>query len=520
MANCQLFHIQWQQCLGGSDYDLPGDMVPYKNGYLIVGGSESDDGDITIHYGTEDGWVIMTDSVGNLIWEKSYGGSFGDGFSKVLQTDDGNFYLAGGTWSSDGTIGIDPYPDSEDFWVLKIDTVGNIIWEKLLGGNGTDLILDAVKTSDGGIISVGWTSSDDGDVSQYFGGWDTWIVKLDSTGEIEWDKTIGSSNGFEFGWSIIQTSDGGYLVGIAANPLNEGNITCTPHSNNAEGILFKLDESGNEVWQQCYGGWNHDGITRLIELPDGYLFSGYTSSSDGDLIEAGYHNGGDDIWIGKVDLIGNSIWHKCYGGTGNESLMELLITEANNIIGFGITNSHDCDVIGNHSGGTTWYDIWAFEIDPDGEIEWQQCFGGIADETLNHRGVVKKSDHKFVIAGSTTWSPSFDVNCDCYNNGYPDYWMVEISDTTVNLMENTKSDDIEIYPNPASTVINVSLPEMNKLKKAYLQLTDIMGNPLITSVTEDSSFQLDVSSLKSGIYLLKISNNQTLITKKLFINGK
>lgn len=513
----QIFSLQWQQCFGGSDQDLTSDILLYNTGYIIVGGTYSSDGDISIHYGGEDGWIIMTDSVGNLIWEKSYGGSLGDGFSRILRTNDGNFYLVGGTWSSDGTIGIDPYLDSEDYWIMKIDTLGNILWEKLIGGNGTDLIWDAVKTSDGGLISVGWTTSEDGDVSQYFGGWDTWVVKLDSTGEIEWDKTIGTTNGFEYGYAIIQTSDGGYLVGIAANPLGEGNVTCIPHSYNAEGILFKLDANGNEIWQQCYGGWNHDGITLLLELPDGYIFSGYTSSVDGDLTGAGYHFGGDDIWIAKTDFTGNSIWHKCYGGSGADYLHNFFPTEDSGFIVIGNTNSHNGDVVGNHSGGYTWKDIWVFKINSTGEMEWQQCFGGIANETLENRGVVKKSDYNFVIAGSTTWSPSFDVDCDCQNNTYPDYWLFEILDTTVTVTEIPEYDDIEVYPNPANSILNISLPESYNFDKANLNLTDITGKTILTFDIAEHSFPLDVSHLNSGIYFLRISNNEILKTLKVLI---
>jgi hypothetical protein len=109
------------------------EILSYKNGYIRAGNTSSSDGDISTPYGYEDGWVTMIDSSANIIWEKSYGGSLGDGFSRILKTIDGNFYLVGGTWSSDGTIGIDPYPDSEEYWIMKIDTMTNILWEKLIG---------------------------------------------------------------------------------------------------------------------------------------------------------------------------------------------------------------------------------------------------------------------------------------------------------------------------------------------------------------------------------------------------
>jgi hypothetical protein len=520
LATCQIFSPQWQKCFGGSSDDLPYDMLIHINKYLIVGGTESDDGDISIHYGGEDGWVIMTDSVGNNIWERTYGGSLGDGFVGVHEADGGNFYLTGGTWSSDGTIGIDPYPDSEEYWIIKIDSIGNILWEKLIGGSGLDLMWESVNTSDGGIVVVGWTSSEDGDVSQYFGGYDTWVVKLNGAGEIEWDKTIGTINGFEFGQAIIQTSDGGYLVGISANPSGEGNVTCVPHSYNAEGILVKLDQNGNEVWQQCYGGSNHDGITLLFEQQDGYIFSGYTSSVDGDLTGAGYH-GEDDVWMAKIDFDGNSIWHKCFGGSRGETIEQIFQSDNGNCKGFGITSSHDGDVIGNHSNGIYWYDIWVIDFNPLGEIERQQCFGGAVNETLEHRGVAKKSENNFIIAGTASWSPSFDVNCDCYNNVYPDFWVFEILDTTVNINEHVKSSEFELYPNPASEFIHIKFMEngLNLFSDGIIELYNIYGEKVdeIKMVKIVDCYDYNISELIQGLYFIVIKDKQQTIFKGKFL---
>ncbi len=510
----QIFSIPWQACYGGSKADDFYDLAKTNNGYILVGASQSSDGDLTVHYGGDDAWVIVTDSIGNLLWQKSYGGSLGDVFQRVLPTTDGNFYLVGSTKSSDGTIDYDPYPTSGDYWVVKIDSLGSVLWQKLFGGNGLDQFWDASLTTDGGIVAVGWTDSDDGDVSQYYGGWDTWVIKLDSTGEKQWDFTIGTSIGFEYGQAIIQTSDGGYLVGISANPEGDGNVTCIPHSYNAEGILFKLDSDGNEEWQQCYGGSNHDGITLLTELPDGYMFGGYTASFDGDLTGCGNH-GGTDMWIGKTDFGGNSLWQKCYGGSKGDFLNNFFC-EADGIFISGHTISDDYDVQGNHSF-TGYNDLWIIKINDSGDMEWQQCIGGKMDEYTRNKGAVKISDHEFVLAGITTYSPSFDVDCDCQNNGYPDYWLLDIRDSTVGTPELLKEADIKIYPNPANTILNVSLPGNFNPEKTKLDLMDITGRTILTLKPKSNDSHLDISNLNRGIYLLKISNNQSAFTEKVMI---
>lgn len=513
---CQYFSIEWQACYGGTDLDLPDDILSFNTNYVIVGGTESDDGDVTINYGAEDGWVIMTDSVGTLKWGKSYGGSKGDEITKALETDDGNIFLIGETWSSDGTIDFNPFPNSENCWLMKIDTNGNLLWQKLFGGSGNELILDAANTSDGGIVFIGWTQSDDGDVSEYFGGWDTWIVKLDGLGQIEWDKTIGTTLGQEFGHSIIQTIDGGYLVGITANPIGEGNVTCVPHSSNPEGILFKLDPAGNEIWQNCYGGTNDDGIYIVRELPDGFLFGGCTWSNDGDLTGAGYHWDQADIWMAKIDFNGKSIWHKCFGGTRDERPHEIFLTEDNGFMIIGKTNSNDCDVNGNHSNGTFWHDIWVFKLTNIGVLEYQQCIGGIADEDLSFWAATQKGQYEYTIIGMTSWSPSFDVNCDCYNT-FPDYWLLNILDTNVEIEEILKLDKIKIYPNPTYGSINILFPDSFSLKESSLLLMDIYKRIIFTVPCSDHQMMLDGSGLKPGIYFIRISSQSASIIRKLII---
>ena len=127
----QPLQIIWQNCYGGSGSDWAYDLLEVDNGYFIAGTTNSPNGNTNYH-GADDGWLVKIDSVGSLIWEKCYGGTKGDGIMRILNSQDENYFLVGVAYSSDGSISNDPYPDSHDYWVIKIDENGDILWDKLL----------------------------------------------------------------------------------------------------------------------------------------------------------------------------------------------------------------------------------------------------------------------------------------------------------------------------------------------------------------------------------------------------
>ncbi|MCF8230316.1 MAG: hypothetical protein K9J24_15325, partial [Bacteroidales bacterium] len=309
----QEFEITWQNCFGGKYHDYATDIIATCGGYLLIGTTNSTDGDISFNHGADDLWLIKIDTIGNLIWEKCLGGSKGDIGQRILATSDGNYFVLATAYSSDGTISNDPYPNSIDFWIIKINSEGEIIWDKIVGSSKLNYLSSGIATNDGGVIAIGWSSTNDGDMTEWYGYYDMWMIKLDSTGSVVWDFTLGGSD-FDIGYDIIQTSDGGFLVAGSAIVEPGGNLECNMHDQ-ADAVLVKLDSARNIEWQRCYGGSDYDGATRVGEVNDGYLFSGYTSSFDGDV--SGFH-GDIDIWVVKVDYIGNIIWQKCLGGSGNE----------------------------------------------------------------------------------------------------------------------------------------------------------------------------------------------------------
>ena len=197
ISPAQVWQIDWQQCYGGSENDFATDIIQINDGYFVVGATSSTDGDVSNNDGGGEGWLIRIDSISNLIWEKTYGGTDGERFVRIYESLTGDYYLIGASGSSDGDISYNPYPNSINFWIVKIDSSGIIIWDRIVGGNGGDHIVNAIHTNDDGIIAIGYSNSDDGDISIHYGQYDMWMIKLNSEGETEWDFTIGTP-----GWII------------------------------------------------------------------------------------------------------------------------------------------------------------------------------------------------------------------------------------------------------------------------------------------------------------------------------
>ena len=511
MLHSQDYQITWQQCFGGSMLDGAYDIIAIENGYLIAGGTGSNDGDITFSYGNGDGWLIRTDGNGNLIWEKTYGGSDTEGFSRIIPTYYNNFYLLGLSFSSDGDISNDPYPDSPDYWIVKIDSSGNIIWDKIVGGNMGEVLFTGDATLDGGVVAIGQTSSNDGDISVSYGGNDTWVVKLSNQGELEWDYTIGT-DWFDTGQAIIQTSDGGYLMESSSIILEGGigNISCIPHSYGwVEGVIFKLDSNLNIQWQRCYGGSDHDGISGVIEISDGYVLTGSTSSYDGDI--SGYNGGISDFWVVRIDFNGNIIWQNPLGGSRGEAGCNIIINDNGDFCAIGSTQSNDGDVSGNHSMSEYDHDIWLASLNSDGELISQKCFGGTGDETVEF-GVVKKSDNNFVIAGQTDYGPSYYVGCTPHGgNGVDkDYWVFEIQDTLTSVLAYTDfTDKVKVYPNPAGEYVCFEIAGGGQVEMPEVKIFNSQGMPVKGLVLYKTEGKIiwDVRGVAKGVYFYQITSN-------------
>ena len=503
--------IDWQQSYGSMARDIAYDIAKTEGGYLVAGAANAGGGQVTC---TEDGalWLLKIDNLGNLIWQKCYEHA---GVLRIVKAiGSPYYYMIGGTIS-------EPYPDTYNLWIAKIDSLGSIIWERTLGNTigilGGDQYGEA--TADGGVIATAQIDSQGGDITTWYGWYDGWVIKLDSLGNTEWDFTIGSSTNIEYISCIIQTSDNGYLAGLYGTPqgAGTGNVDCTTQSTYIpDAIVFKMDSSSNPEWHQCYGGSGNDAVASLLEVDNGYMIAAGGGSSDGDLTGSGWH-GSHDVWLVRIGLSGNIIWQKCYGGSNNDYPKRIFQTSDGGFMVFANTHSFDGDVVGNPSNSPENPSIWIFEVDSVGELLWQQCIGGHGDESVY--GVVKQSDYKYAVAGEMNFSPSGDVNCSNFVYGsQQNYWVFGISDTTVNVVENfQESIDIKVYPNPANSVLNIDFTNDYNIHNTIIEIVDINGRTILKSKPVSGSTQFNIKLLNNGLYLVKIQNDKNLITRKIII---
>jgi len=363
--------------------------------------------------------VSSCDINGQLDWVKTFGGSSEDNILSVAEATDGSYVLAGYTQSIDGDI-TDKTATDTDFWVLKLSTEGQVIWSKTYGGSGDDRAEKIINTNDGGYAIVGYNRSTDQDVTVNEGLQDYWVVKIDASGTIQWQKSFGFA-GIDRAFSVIQTQDGGYFVtGFLDVTASEGqgndNKTTTAKHGVGEFWGIKLDASGETEWRRFFGGTNNDRSFDVAETQDGgFLMIGSSESTDFDSVES---RGSYDFWVVKLDAQGNKLWQKPYGGSEIDIAYAIAASGDGKYMIIGDSRSVDGDV--SSAKGNA--DMWVIQIDGTGKLLWQKALGGTAFDT--GRGIRKMKDCGFVITGN---SRSNDIDLK-QNNGQSDAWTIIVND--------------------------------------------------------------------------------------------
>ncbi|MDP5081102.1 MAG: hypothetical protein NWP87_00490 [Winogradskyella sp.] len=213
--------IEWSKYFGGNFTDTPEAIIQTEdNGFIIAGRSDSDDTDISSNIGSYDFWILRISATGHLIWEKSFGGDQIDEARTIVSAGDGNYIIAGDTRSNNNDIASNI--GGADLWLIKISPNGNLLWEKTIGGTNFDVARAIVKTQDNGFILAGSSRSNDVDVSENKGQNDAWALKVDSNGNLQWETTIGGSN-IDFGYSIAELNNGSIIL-VGDSTSSDGDI--------------------------------------------------------------------------------------------------------------------------------------------------------------------------------------------------------------------------------------------------------------------------------------------------------
>jgi hypothetical protein len=338
--------IQWQKSLGGTSKEVANSVCVSSNGdYVIAGYTESTDGDVTNYLGgVSDTWVVCLDSAGNLRWQKTLGGPGEDGAQEIQQTSDKGFVIASWSSSPHDTVTNHDF----DYYIAKLDSAGTTHWEKYYGGSGDDTPYSICQTTDGKYIVSGYSESNDLDVTGHHGSIaarDCWIIKLDSAGNLQWEKSFGGTNE-EAASCIRETIDGDYIF-TGWSSSTGGDVSGNHGSFDIWTV--RIDTAANIIWQQCYGGSNVEQAYGLVQTPDkGFAISGVAYSTNGQV--TGNHGGPNDYWLVKTDSAGNLTWEMCMGGSNWEASSSLCTVTGGGYALTGITASSNGDVSGFHGG--------------------------------------------------------------------------------------------------------------------------------------------------------------------------
>ncbi|QOD59851.1 hypothetical protein H9I45_10875 [Polaribacter haliotis] len=402
--------------LGGSKNDVANAIAKTTDGgYIIAGYTQSNNSDISTKTDESfDFWVLKFSADNSLEWKKNFGGSEDDRAADIIQTKDGNFAILGYTRSSDGNVTSNA--GFQDFWLLKITSTGNLLWQKTYGFSGADYGTSLLETNDNGFLITGVldvsASGGQGNAkssgSKHAGG-DYWVIKTDNSGTLEWSKYYGGSF-TDAPLGVVKTADNGYIL-AGSSDSNDFNIK--NNKGTYDFWVIKISETGDLLWEKSFGGSEIDEARAITATNDGnFIVVGDTRSSDKDVAK---NNGAADVWIVKIAPNGEIIWEKTIGGTSFDVARSVSKTQDNGFIVAGSSRSLDNGFSNNGQN-----DALVLKVDKNGKLLWQKTIGGSEIDFLYD---VVELDNKSIIAVGESSSADFNIS---ENKGFTDVLIIQI----------------------------------------------------------------------------------------------
>ncbi len=467
--------VKFEKVYGGTGYDYGYSVLQsYDHGYVIAGSTTS------YGIGNSDAYVIKTDSLGNSLWQKTFGGINIDQAYSIKETAiDSGFVVAGFT-NSFGHGGYDIY-------VIKTNKTGDTLWTKTYGGSDWDFGYSIEPTTDGGYIIAGGT------YSFGKGNEDMYIVKTDSTGDTLWTKTYGGINDDE-AKSIKQTNDGGYIL---------TGITKSFGDVNGDIYVIKTNSMGDTLWTKTYGSNGNDESNQIIETSGGgYMLAGYTENTS---------TNNNEAFILKTNINGDTIFTKKFGSPNDAKAYSVYQTSDGNYVWTGKLK------FGND------YRIYLYKIDYLGNWIFSYTIGTFG---LNEgRYIEETTDKGLIVVGNSTQ----------FNNGLEDIYLFKAdsngvsSGIVINLATNILSysknslSNLSVYPNPVneSAIIKIKFP--NESNDSYIiHIMDAMGREIKTyNSTKHNSSEKEIliegKEFSNGIYFIQLVNETITLTEKFIV---
>jgi uncharacterized delta-60 repeat protein len=396
-----LAQTSWWRTYGGTDVDEGWSVQQTTGGGYIIAGSTWSFGIVN-----HDVYLIKTNAAGDTQWTRTYGGTYKEEGWSVQQTSDSGFIVAGLTYPFGGGY--------TDVYLIKTNASGETQWTRTYGGTDDDWGRSVQQTSDGGYIIAGFTYPFGA------GSHDVYLIKTNASGDTQWTRTYGGTYlKKEEGWSVQQTSDGGYIIAGWTESFGAGMYDV---------YLIKTNASGDTLWTRTYGDTSMDAGRSVQQTSDGgYVITGWTHS---------FGAGGFDVYLIKTNSTGDTLWTRTYGGTNDDE-------------GYSVQQASDGGYIiaGNtHSFGAGGYDVYLIKTNSTGDTLWTRTYGGTNDD--EGYSVQQASDGGYIIAGNTY---SFGAGeCDVYLIKTDANGNVAVEEPTIPLLKNSRT-ALRVQPNPFSS---------------------------------------------------------------------
>lgn len=455
-----------------------------------------------------------------------FGGNGYDAGYDVKQTLDNGYIITGST-SSFGQ-------GNTDLYLLKLDSMGNRKFEKSFGNYNNEIGKSVLQLIDSSYVTVGYTNSTG------VGGYDIFLLKTDKNGNLLWQKTIGGSD-WDFAYSLQTTFDGGFVIAGTTYSYGHGN---------ADGYVVKTDGNGNVVWTKTYGGQYDDEFKSIVQTSDGgFALTGYTKSYND--VDSG------DVWVFKLDIMGDSVWCKFFGGSREDFANEIIVHPSGELYAVGGTKSFGTNL--------NYYNAYAIRLMGNGNFMNDRIDNTSSTDQIFNSMVVSKRSNFYVNTISSCTLPGYEkhlkvlemdyglnytnaiglgsiMDDECYklistyDKGYAcvgftqgngavlnDGYFVKMdsllnygnfSTVSVNDIEEQAA-YINVFPNPANRILTVSSKQA--LKDRPVKLIDVIGREIELKdkllYESENQLTIDIEAVPSGIYNLLIEGK----TEKLII---
>jgi hypothetical protein len=511
---------QWDKRYGGLSTDPLTSILNVEDGYIIGGASYSSAGGDKSqnNWGTgSDFWVVKIDSNGMKVWDKRYGNS--DGISTLYtmgKCADGSYLLAGSAGPSNDGDKTQTGWGFRDFWLIKIDPNGNKLWDKRFGGFDDDYVSSCVELNNSDILLTGRIESGmGGDISTqgFVNGItsDLWVLKLDSSGNIIWEKRFGG-NAQETKPQIIALNDTSYILCASSSSTISGDRTA-PLKGSTDVWVLGLDAGGNKMWDKSYGNSIAAKSQEMKKINDStFVICAVTyMGNDGDVSEPGV--GATDFWVLQLDKEGNKIKDFVIGGTDFEDDGNIDMTSDGFLVsGFSISNIGG-DKSENSNGNTF---TWVVKVDSVGSKIWDRT---IFSTNSNIGFAINSGSECFIAAISTSDNIGGYKTQDSWNNS-SDYWVVKFCEFPVGIDNAQPQNNItvSVYPNPFSDEIAITVKKQN-LSDASFTLTNAKGQIIYTkeetNLSDTYTKTLDLHNLPAGVYFVEVTIGEEKVVRQV-----